>query len=242
MFIKPDWPAPETVKAVTSTRDGGVSVAPFDSFNLGLHVDDEANAVLHNRELLKKQLSLQQDPVWLTQTHSTTIIEATPATALQAADASFTQHKNLTCAVLTADCLPVLMCDKAGTTVAAVHAGWRGLMNGIVEKTIAALPCKPKDVLVWLGPAIGPEAFEVGVDVYDSFTSQDPQADAAFIQTEATHWHFNIVTEAKRRLQTVGVIEVYGGDRCTFTEKEHFFSYRRDGVTGRMGSLVWITA
>ena len=250
-FITPNWPAPKNVHALQTNRHKGHSQAPFDSLNFGMHVNDNPMHVAQNRQLLSEHLP--SEPVWLNQTHSITVVDAANTTCLPNADASFSTKKNVVCVVMTADCLPVLLCDKAGTIVIAVHAGWRGLCDGAIEASIdkacRAAQIMPADLMAWLGPAIGPNAFEVGAEVRDQFIAQDGQAEAAFKphkndNQEQNKWLANIYQIATQRLNNCGVSQVYGGgiesDFCTFTQKEQFFSYRRDGVTGRMASLIWL--
>ena len=250
-FITPNWPAPKNVHALQTNRHKGHSQAPFDSLNFGMHVNDNPMHVAQNRQLLSEHLP--SEPVWLNQTHSITVVDAANTTCLPNADASFSTKKNVVCVVMTADCLPVLLCDKAGTIVIAVHAGWRGLCDGAIEASIdkacRAAQIMPADLMAWLGPAIGPNAFEVGAEVRDQFIMQDGQAEAAFKphkndNQEQNKWLANIYQIATQRLNNCGVSQVYGGgiesDFCTFTQKEQFFSYRRDGVTGRMASLIWL--
>jgi len=235
-WLKADWPAPNFIKAGTTLRRGGVSKAPYNSFNLATHVGDELEAVEQNRRLL----ILPNAPQWLEQVHNTTTVSLPCEDDIPEADASYTLQKNIVCAVMTADCLPVLMTDKEGSCVAAIHAGWRGLCDGIIEVTIEKLPAVPEDLLVWLGPAIGPDVYEIGEEVYDAFTKNDNEAKRSFTSTSEQHWLFNIYHLAKLRLNRVGVDHIYGGEHCTVTEKEDFFSYRRDDVTGRMASMIWI--
>lgn len=235
-WIKADWPAPGFIKAGTTTRQGGASHAPYESFNLATHVGDDPAAVMKNRA----ELSLPADPQWLEQVHSTEAVLLPSKQHVLKADASFTTSKNIVCAVMTADCLPLLITDQDGSCVAAIHAGWRGLCNGIVEATINKLPVAAEQLLVWLGPAIGPDVYEVGQEVYDAFTSDNEEARQAFVPASEGHWLFDIYRLARMRLIKLGVMQIFGGDHCTFTEKEHFFSYRRDGITGRMASLIWI--
>lgn len=235
-WIEADWPAPGFIKAGTTTRQGGVSHAPYESFNLATHVGDDPAAVMQNRA----ELSLPADPQWLEQVHSTEAVLLPSEEHNLKADASFTTSKNIVCAVMTADCLPLLITDQKGSCVAAIHAGWRGLCNGIVEATINKLPVAADQLLVWLGPAIGPDVYEVGQEVYDAFTSKSEEARQAFVPVSEGHWLFDIYHLARMRLNKLGVMQIFGGDHCTFTEKEYFFSYRRDGITGRMASLIWI--
>lgn len=235
----PDWPAPSPVRAVTTTRRGGCSRPPFDDFNLADHVGDAADTVAKNRAILRERLALPSEPAWLTQVHGRRVVEAGgPARA----DAAFTCHAGVVCAVLTADCLPVLLCDRAGSCVAAAHAGWRGLAAGVLEATVAALPVATAELLAWLGPAIGPQAFAVGEDVRAAFVGPDPDSAAAFRAAGPGRWYADLYRLAGLRLRALGVGGVYGGGECTFHDRERFYSYRRDGTCGRMASLIWIDA
>ena len=236
-WLIPDWPAPTNIRAGTTLRNGGVSLSPYDSLNLGDHVGDDPAAVAENR----RRLNLPSEPIWLRQTHSTRIINAAHCTPGQEkADGSVSTQANIICSVLTADCLPLLICDRAGTQVAAVHAGWRGLADGIIEQAITTLPARPEELLIWLGPAIGAKAYEVGSEVREIFIAHDPAAEEAFT-THKGKWLMNIYQLARQRLQTLKVTATYGGNHCSFHEQKQFYSYRRDGVTGRMASVIWIT-
>ena len=239
-FIQPNWPAPKNIKAFTTTRVGGVSKIPYDSLNISTHVGDNANAVEKNRALLQQILALPNEPVWLTQTHSTEVVQAELAQPSVNADAAYTYQANIVCAVQTADCLPVLICNHAATFVAAIHAGWKGLGDGIIEKTIKTLNISSNELLVWLGPAIGPNQFEIGNDVYQLFTARDSNAKSCFKKIGTQKWLADIYALAKQRLQSCSVNAIYGGEFCTYTDQERFFSFRRDKTTGRMASLIWI--
>lgn len=236
-MILPDWPAPPSVKSLMTTREGGASGAPWASFNLGDHVGDDPARVAANRARLRERLPAE--PGWLRQVHSARVVELGRDANLEA-DASFTREQEQVCAVLTADCLPVLFCDRAGSVVAAAHAGWRGLAGGVLEATVAAMRVDPGEILAWMGAAIGPAAFEVGDEVRGNFVGQHPEAASAFVPHGPGKWLADLYRLARVRLESAGVRAVYGGGRCTFSEKEVFFSYRRDGVTGRMASLVWL--
>ncbi|MDO9007306.1 MAG: peptidoglycan editing factor PgeF [Thiobacillus sp.] len=235
-MIVPDWPAPPHVKSLMTTRESGVSQAPWASLNLGDHVGDDPAHVAANRAHLRR--ALPSEPGWLKQVHGTSVVEV--GLNVHEADAAFSRQAGTVCAVLTADCLPVLFCDRVGSVVAAAHAGWRGLADGVLEATVAAMQVPPGDILAWMGAAIGPQAFEVGEEVRQVFVAQHPQATAAFVQHVPGKWLADIYQLARIRLNHGGVSAVYGGGRCTFTETDHFFSYRRDGVTGRMASLIWL--
>lgn len=236
-MILPDWPAPPHVKSLMTTREGGVSVAPWARLNLGDHVGDDPTHVAANRARLRDMLPAE--PGWLRQVHSARVVEL-GRDANPEADASFTREAGQVCAVLTADCLPVLFCDRAGSVVAAAHAGWRGLAGGVLEATVAAMRVDPAGILAWMGAAIGPQAFEVGDEVRRIFVGQHPEAASAFVPHGPGKWLADIYRLARIRLESAGVRAIYGGGRCTLSEADVFFSYRRDGVTGRMASLVWL--
>jgi len=238
--IYPDWPAPATVRAVSTMRQGGISTGPWASLNLADHVDDDPRAVQENRRLLREALDLPAEPMWLRQVHGNRVVEA--GSGDQQADASVVRVPGCVSAVLTADCLPALFCDRAGQRVAAAHAGWRGLASGVLENTVREMEVDPGKLLVWLGPAIGPQAFEVGDEVRSAFVDSHPQAAGAFAPRPGHRWLADLYKLARIRLSAVGVHAVYGGDRCTFTETDDFYSYRRDGETGRMASLIWLSA
>lgn len=236
-WLTPHWPAPEWVRTCVTTRAGGVSVAPYDSFNLAVHVEDDPVAVAKNRQRLLSQLGCR--PAWLQQVHGIAVAQADPESVIEA-DASWTATPGVACAVMTADCLPALFCDRAGTRVAAAHAGWRGLANGVLEATLDALAAEPEDTLVWLGPAIGPQAFEVGAEVREAFVSQHDQAASAFIPSaNAGRFMADIYQLARIRLAACGINAVYGGGFCTFSDSR-FYSYRRAAQTGRFASLIWL--
>jgi YfiH family protein len=238
-WLTPDWPAPASVRACVTTREGGVSEAPFDSLNLGDHVDDRPEAVAENRRRLTDHFSIQ--PAWLQQVHGITVVHADPG-IVATADASWTATPGIACAAMTADCLPALFCNLAGTRVAAAHAGWRGLAAGVLEATLDSLDVPADEVLVWLGPAIGPKAFEVGPEVREVFINQLPEAAEAFVPSNnAGKFMADIYLLARLRLAERGVTAVYGGGFCTVTDPR-FFSYRRASRTGRFASLVWLEA
>jgi YfiH family protein len=236
-WLIPDWPAPVGIKACVTTRAGGISVAPYDSFNLGDHVDDDPAAVAHNRALLTSRLHTR--PAWLKQVHGINVVEASPVEGLQA-DASWSQTPGVACTIMTADCLPALFCNRQGTQVAAAHAGWRGLAAGVLEAAVDSFADAPSEILAWLGPAIGPQAFEVGPEVREAFMATHPEAIEAFIPSvNAGKFMADIYQLARLRLAAHGVTAVYGGGLSTYND-ERFFSYRRGARTGRFASLVWI--
>lgn len=237
--IVPGWPAPASVKALQTTRLGGISLAPYDSLNLGLHVGDDPVRVNHNRMRLAPLMP--SEPVWLEQVHGTAVASADATACRVVADACIARHRSAVCVVMTADCLPVLLCDEDGTVVGAAHAGWRGLCDGVIEATVQAMGVAPHKLLVWLGPAISQEHFEVGDEVRDAFIAHQAQAAEAFIaQGDPGKYHADIYLLARQRLHALGVPRIFGGEHCTFGEHERFFSYRRDGVTGRMGTFIWL--
>jgi len=241
-FITPNWPAAAHVKALQTTRSGGVSHAPYASLNLGAHVNDDPLAVAHNRQLLAPYLP--SAPVWINQVHGIEVIAAETSHSLQNADAAYTTTKNVVCVTMTADCLPVLLCDTRGTVVAAVHAGWRGLCDGVIEAAIDKMAVPASSILAWLGPAIGPHAFEVGADVRTQFIAHDAQAHHAF-KPLADKWLCDLYLLATQRLNNRGVTQLYGGgvnaEFCTYTDADRFYSFRRDNVTGRMATLIWLS-
>jgi polyphenol oxidase len=244
-WFAPVWPAPARVRSLVTTRNGGTSGPPFDSMNLAEHVDDDPASVRTNRERLRAHLPAE--PCWLQQVHGTRVVEVDEAALPGQADACIARRAGKVCAVMTADCLPVLLCDQAGTTVAAAHAGWRGLSAGVLERTVAAMGCAPSELLAYLGPAIGPRAFEVQVDVLDAFTRTHPQARDCFIPKATAaglpqKWLADLYGLARLRLAGAGVPAVYGGSGCTFSEPQRFFSHRRDRRTGRQAALIWLDA
>jgi len=240
-LIQPNWPAPPHVRAYATTRSGGGSIFPYDSLNLAKHVGDDDALVQRNRQLLIQEINGPAEPIWLSQVHGIEVVAADAVVPGVTADGSYTLQAGKVCAVLTADCLPVLMCDRQGTRVVAVHAGWRGLAAGILEVAVSKLAVPGSELLVWLGPAIGPQVFEVGDEVYQQFVAVDSQATQAFTPNARGRWLADIYTLARQRLASRGIHEVYGGDFCTYSDSERFFSYRRDGkATGRMASLIWL--
>ncbi|HKJ07561.1 MAG TPA: peptidoglycan editing factor PgeF [Gammaproteobacteria bacterium] len=239
-WILPDWPARPAVRALSTTRRGGVSASPYASWNLAEHVGDDPRAVQTNRQRLRERLALPDEPCWLRQVHGVRVMAAAAGKPSTEADGAWTGTPGRVCAVLTADCLPVLFCDRRGTRVAAAHAGWRGLAAGVLEATLRAMGVAPQELLAWLGPAIGPAAFEVGAEVRDAFVGADAGAGEAFQAGPDGRWYADLYALARRRLAAAGVVEVYGGGLCTYSDPERFYSYRRDGATGRMASLIWL--
>lgn len=237
-IFKPEWPVPKSVKSLVTTRSGGFSYPPYEGFNLGDHVQDKPEHVAHNRQQLASHVPANL--FWLQQTHSTKVLPYVDTTKPPEADASYSRMKHQPCVVMTADCLPVLLCNDQGTQVAAAHAGWRGLLNGILENTISTFD-ETDQIMAYLGPAIGPDVFEVGQEVKDGFIEHSKEAELAFKPSKNEgKWLADIYLLARQRLTAVGVERVFGGMECTFTQEDKYFSYRRDGVTGRMASLIWI--
>nr|WP_290616675.1 peptidoglycan editing factor PgeF [Immundisolibacter sp.] len=234
----PDWPLPPGVRAASTTRLGGVSLGAYGGLNLGDHVGDDPRAVAANRAALTQALRLPAPPLWLSQVHGSAVAGADDPLGI-AADARYADRPGVVCAVLTADCLPLLLCSDDGREVAAVHCGWRGLAAGIVGRALARFAAAPSSVGAWLGPAIGPAAFEVGAEVWDIFVCRDSGAASCFCAGTGGRWLADLYGLARRDLAAAGVQRVYGGDLCTVADRERFYSYRRDGVTGRMASLVW---
>ena len=238
-FIRPDWPAPANVHALATLRTGGYSTGSYTSFNLAAHTGDDPAAVSSNRRLLREYFRLPGEPLWLQQVHGSRLVKAEEDASESCSDGSWTDVPGRVCAVMTADCLPLLICDRAGSRVAAVHAGWRGLHAGVITSAVNGLEADPAELIVWLGPAIGPQAFEVGGEVCQAFCDRSSRNSVAFRRTDASHWLCDLYLLARIELASLGVTSVYGGGFCTFSEKQRFFSYRRDGQTGRMASLVW---
>jgi YfiH family protein len=237
-WIVPDWPAPANVRAISTTRAGGCSSGAWATLNLGEHCGDDPVHVRSNRARLARELPAP--PLWLRQVHGVTVLRhpgRVEAEDAAEADASVADAPGRVCAVLTADCLPVLFCDRAGSRVAAAHAGWRGLAAGVLETTVAALTDTPADLLAWLGPAIGPAVYEVGDDVAAAFPGEAGRG----LRPRQDRWLLDLYGIARRRLAAAGVDTVYGGEHCTFSESERFYSFRRDGITGRMASVIWLT-
>lgn len=249
IWIEPDWPAPDSVLALSSTRAGGHSEPPFDSFNLAHHVGDSAAAVSANREALAQALPAGAAVQWLSQVHGTRAIQAGGSEIYPTADASWSREPGQACAVLTADCLPVLFCSTGADVVAAAHAGWRGLLAGVLENTVFAMGEPPERLLAWLGPAIGPAAFEVGPEVRAAYLNAASPAEMAATDrcfspnmTNPGHFFADLYALARLRLCAAGVARVWGGNFCTYSDPTRYFSYRRDGETGRMASIILLNS
>jgi len=245
-LIVPDWPAPARVGALITTRNGGVSTGVWGGaggsggMNLGDHCGDDAPAVATNRSLLRQHLPAE--PFWLKQVHGRQVLnlDASDLPPVAEADAARTRRRGIVCAVMVADCMPVLLCDRQGTVVAAAHAGWRGLASGVLEATVSDMAVAPDQIMAFLGPAIGPQAFEVGSDVRSAFIDADAAAADSFQAYKPGKWLADLPALARRKLAAIGVQAIWGGDRCTVREPEQFYSYRRDGVTGRMAGMIWL--
>ncbi|MDD2892779.1 MAG: peptidoglycan editing factor PgeF [Halothiobacillaceae bacterium] len=246
-FIIPDWPRPPDVRAVQTTRNGGVSGAPYASLNLATHVGDDPAHVQANRQKLRTVLALPSEPRWLEQVHGIEVHlashENTPPHAPRA-DAAYTDQAGIVLAIMTADCLPVLLASRDGQEIAAAHAGWRGLLGGVLEASLSHFRAPPTEIIAWLGPAISQAAFEVGDEVRTAFMQHDPAAHSAFVPSprsehRAGHWQADLYSLARQRLAASGLQNVYGGELCSYSDSVNFYSYRREATTGRMASLIW---
>ncbi len=237
-WIVPDWPAPANVRTLITTRSGGVSTGPFASMNLGQRIEDDMQSLRANRALLRD--FLPADPKWLLQVHGARVADADGLQQPVEADAAVARKPGSVCTVMVADCLPVLLTDRAGSVVAAAHAGWRGLAAGVLENTVGAMGRAPDELLAYFGPAIGPSAFEVGADVRNAFLARSADAVSAFAAHKPGKWLADLFALARQRLRAIGVTQIYGGGLCTYSDRRRFFSHRRDKVTGRMAALIWL--
>jgi YfiH family protein len=238
-YLIPDWRAPEGVRAAFTLRTGGVSAAPFDALNVGTHVGDLPEAVAENRARIAQALELPNEPAWLEQVHGADVSHLDQAQHITRADAAVTHALERVCVIQVADCMPVLFTSRDGSAVGAAHAGWRGLASGVLEATVHVLAVEPTNLVAWMGPAIGPECFEVGGEVRDAFMASDPKAVEAFVPNDRGRWQCDLYALARLRLQAIGIGEISGGGWCTYTDASRFFSYRRDGQCGRMAALIW---
>jgi YfiH family protein len=236
--ITPDWPEPPGVRSAFTLRTGGVSVAPYDSLNVGAGIGDFPEAIAENRRRVREKLGLPSEPVWLEQVHGTDVVEL-GSTVAPTGDASVARGAGYVCAIRVADCMPVLFAARDGSAVAAAHAGWRGLAGGVLEATVRRLGLPASQLIAWMGPAIGPAHFEVGDEVRAAFTATDLDAEPAFVANARGRWQCDLYALARRRLTAIGISGIYGGGWCTFAEAERFFSYRRSGQCGRMAALIW---
>lgn len=248
-LIVPDWPAPAQVRAASTLRTGGASQGAYASLNLSTTVGDDAEAVTCNRERLTDMLGLPGEPRWLNQVHGTTVLDLdgelpvsrrSPSGPPPAADGAVTALTGQPCVIQTADCLPVLLCDASGTRVGAAHAGWRGLAGGVLESAVLGMSVGPDRLLAWIGPGIGPRAYEVGTEVKESFVAIDPAAARCFAVNARGRWQADLYGLARQRLEAAGVKAIYGGGWCTHSEAERFFSHRREAPCGRMATLIWL--
>ena len=245
-WIEPDWPAPAGVRALSTLRSGGVSATPYAALNLGGHVGDAPEAVAQNRRALAAAAGLPSEPAWLAQVHGVEVVDLDAvgpegvSGSPRPADAAFTRRTGRVCAILTADCLPILLAADSGDLVAAMHAGWRGLAGGVIEATVRALGVAPARLMAWLGPAIGPQHFEVGSEVREALLQADLGAEGAFVANARGRFMADLMALARRRLVTLGVGRIYGGGLCTFGDGARYFSHRRDGITGRQATLIWL--
>jgi hypothetical protein len=238
-IVKPDWPAPPSIRACCTTRPGGFSLAPYDSLNVGLHVGDSAERVARNRARLREQLELPCEPCWINQTHGVHAVTLGEEEERNA-DAAIAREPGRIAVIMTADCLPILMCNQQGSEVAAVHAGWRGLQGGVIQSTLAAMHSSPQQLIAWIGPGISQACFEVGDEVYSAFVGQDPAAARGFTANRPGHWLCDLGGLAESILCAAGVAGVTRSPHCSYLNAEMFFSYRREATTGRMASLIWI--
>jgi YfiH family protein len=241
-WFEPDWPAPHGVRALSTLRGderSGVSKGPYGGFNLGDHVGDDPAAVAENRRRLKVAAGLPREPAWLSQVHGIAVADLDSPIAPGPADAAMARGSGKVCTILTADCLPIVLASDSGDTVAAVHAGWRGLAAGVIEATVRAMGVPSASLVAWLGPAIGPKHFEVGSEVREAFLREDPKSGEAFEPNPSGRFMADLGMLARRRLQGLGVSRIYGGGECTFTRADRYFSHRRDGITGRQATLIW---
>jgi hypothetical protein len=239
-WLIPDWPAPASVRALSTCRAGGVSGPPFASLNLAGHVGDAVDAVAENRRLLRAAAGLQMEPRWLAQIHGICVRDLDASDPDGPADAAVTRQPDRICAILTADCLPILLAAESGDRVGAAHAGWRGLAGGVIEAAVTALRTAPRELLAWLGPAIGPRHFEIGADVREALLAGDPAAASAFVTNARGRFMADIHALARSRLERLGVERIYGAAECTYTDGDKYFSHRRDGRTGRQATLIWL--
>jgi YfiH family protein len=238
-WLNIDWPAPPGVRVLSSFRGGGTSAAPYASLNLGDHVGDSSEAVADNRRALIAAAGLPAQPVWLEQVHGVNVADLDAPGPYGPADAAVTRRAKRVCVILTADCLPVVFATESGDTIAAAHAGWRGLSAGVIEATVQAIGVSPQRLIAWLGPAIGPQHFEVGAEVREAFVRDDPENIDAFESNSRGRFMADLARLARRRLERLGISRIHGGGECTYTRADRYFSHRRDGITGRQGTFIW---
>ncbi len=239
LWMWADWPAPKKIRAGTSLRFGGCSRWPYQDLNLALHVGDLPENVIKNRKILTRHLSLPTAPVWLEQIHGAKIISIDAGPENFSADGSYTTQQNKVCAVMTADCVPILFCDVGGTQIGAIHAGWRGICCGIIEKAVQAFS-RPASLQIWIGPCISSQHYIVGKAVYEQCLAHSIRLKSAFHQINTDHWYCDLVKIVKIILKKSGVDSIHESGLCTYTEDSLFYSYRRDGKTGRMATMIWM--
>jgi polyphenol oxidase len=241
ILIKPEWLVPKWIKSFSTTRIGGCSQAPFDELNLGLHVDDSIQCVLNNRQIIQQETGCNQPLLWLNQVHSTTTIHSNEHIENIDADAIFTQKQKQPLAIMTADCLPILLTNQSGSEISAIHAGWKGLAQGILQNTTNKMLSEPQELIAWLGPCISQKYFEVGNELLTSFKKIDPHYLNGFkLNTQTNKYHACLRTLVKNQLSSLGVNHIYQSSLCTYTESKKFYSYRREIITGRMATIIWI--
>ena len=240
IWLPADWPVPENIHAGSTTRSGGISKSPYDSLNLAAHVGDDVKNVLHNRQLLINKLNLPAEPAWLEQVHGCRIIDPADATKKGQADGAYTRCANHVCVVLTADCLPLLICDRGGHETAAIHIGWRGYAKNIIAFAIKAFSQHPRNLLAWIGPCISAGYYEVGAEVREACMINNRESSDAFTPSRKGHWFADIQLLVRLQLRNCGLDNIFGGEYCTYRDRELFYSYRRDGITGRIASMIWM--
>jgi YfiH family protein len=238
-WLAPDWPVPRGVRVISTMRGGGVSDGRYASLNLGDHVEDDAARVAENRRQLKSAARLPAEPDWLRQVHGAAVADLEQPMVSKTADAAVTRQVGRVCAILTADCLPIILAARSGEAVAAAHAGWRGLAAGVIESAVRALGLPGEQLQAWIGPAIGPKNFEVGAEVREAFVTGDAAAESAFRPNARGRFMADLGLLAKQRLERLGIHHIYGGGECTYADPKRFFSHRRDGITGRQATLIW---
>ena len=238
-IIEAKWNAPSRVKALCTTRQGGFSQPPYDSLNLATHVGDDDQSVSRNRELLCNSLRLPAEPCWLEQTHSTRVVSL-ESDSSRLADAAITREADTIAIVMTADCLPILLCNRSGTEVAVIHAGWRGLVDGVIESTVNGMISPADQLLAWIGPGISQQCFEVGSEVRDFFIARNRADDSHFLANRPAHWLCDLNGLATATMARLGIAEISRAGYCSYRDDSHYFSYRRNALTGRMASLIWI--
>lgn len=239
-WIPAEWNAPKNIHAGTTTRQFGNSLSPYERGNLALHVEDNETTVIDNRNYIKQVLNLPSEPFWLNQTHSNTIIHLQTDTIDNATDAAYCREVNKVLCILTADCLPILLCSHDGKEIAAVHAGWRGLANGVIGNSVSAFNTEPNSIIAWIGPAISQKNYEIGTEVREQMLRRIPEGKTCFKQTKPKHFLMDLPKLAELQLHSIGVNHVFQSNLCSYADPKRFYSYRRAAVTGRMASLIWI--